>query len=85
MVDDYFQRIRRPRTPDPYDELTHREREVLKLMAEGRKSGEIADLLNIAIKTVLGYRTSIMRKLGVHNRTELIKYAIRKHLVNLEA
>ena len=84
MVDDYFQRIRQPGSLDPYDQLTHREREVLKLMAEGHKSGEIAELLNMAVKTVLGHRTNIMRKLSIHNRTELIKYAIRKHLVSLE-
>jgi len=84
MVDDYFQRIRHPGSPDPYDRLTDREKEVLKLMTEGRKSGEIANLLDIAVKTVLAHRTSMMKKLGIHNRTELIKYAIRKHLVNLE-
>ena len=84
MVNDYLQLIRHPRSPDPYDQLTHREKEVLKLVAEGRKSGEIANFLSIAVMTVLGHRTSIMKKLGIHNRTELIKYAIRKHLVNLE-
>ncbi len=84
MVNDYFQRIRHPESPDPYDKLTHREIEVLKLMAEGRKSGEIASLLDIAVKTALGHRTNMMRKLGVHNRTELIKLAIRRHLINLE-
>ncbi len=84
MVDDYFQRIRQPGSLDPYDQLTHREREVLKLMAEGHKSGEIAELLNMAVKTVLGHRANMMRKLSIHNRTELIKYAIRKHLVSLE-
>jgi DNA-binding NarL/FixJ family response regulator len=84
VVDDYFQRIRHPGTLDSHDRLTHREREVLKLMAEGRKSREIAELFGIAIKTVIGHRTNIMRKLGIHNRTELIKYAIRRHLVSLE-
>ncbi len=84
MVDDYLQRIRQPGSPDSYDQLTHREKEVLKLMAEGYKSREIADLLDIAVKTALGHRTSIMKKLGIHNRTELIKYAIRKHLITLD-
>jgi DNA-binding NarL/FixJ family response regulator len=84
MVADYFQRNRHPGSPDPYDRLTHREREVLKLMAEGRKSREIANLLDIAVKTALGHRTNMMRKLGVHNRTELIKLAIRRHLINLD-
>ncbi len=84
MVKDYFQHIRHPGSPDPYDRLTHRDKEILKLIAEGRKSGEIANLLNMAVATVLGHRTSIMKKLGIHNRTELVKYAIRKHLVNLD-
>ncbi len=83
MVNDYFQRIRQPGSPGPYDNLTHREREVLKLTAEGRKSEEIANLLDISAKTVLGHRTSVMRKLGIHTRTELVKYAIRKRLVDL--
>ncbi len=84
VVSDYLQRIRHGGSPDPYNRLTNREREVLKLMAEGRKSVEIANLLDIAVKTALGHRTNMMRKLGIHNRTELIKYAIRKHLINLE-
>lgn len=84
MVDDYFQYIRQPGSPDPHDRLTHREKEVLKLLAEGHKSEEIANLLDIAVKTVLAHRTNMMRKLGIHNRTELVKYAIRTHLINLE-
>ncbi len=84
VIDDYFQHIRRPGRPDQYERLTHREKQVLKLVAEGHKSREIAELFGIAIKTVLGHRTSIMRKLSIHNQTELIKYAIRKHLVDLE-
>ncbi len=84
ILDDYIQRIRQPGSFDPYDRLTHREKEVLKLLAEGRKSVEIANLLNMAVKTALGHRTNIMKKLGIHNRTELVKCAIRKHLINLE-
>ena len=84
MVNDYLQLIKHPRSPSPYDQLTHREQEVLKLVAEGCKSGEIANLLNIAVVTVLTHRTSIMRKLSIHNQTELIKYAIRKHMITLE-
>lgn len=84
IVDDYCGHIRQPAGPDPYDRLTHKERQVLKLIAEGYKSGEIANVLGIAVKTVLGHRASMMRKLGIHNRTELVKCAIRKHLVNLE-
>lgn len=83
MMNDYFQRIKHPENPDPYDRLTRKEREVFKLMAEGHKSGEIASILNMAVATSLRHRTNIMRKLDIHNRTELIKYAIRKHLVNV--
>ncbi len=84
VIDDYFHHIRQPGRPDSYERLTHREREVLKLVAEGHKSREIAELFGIASKTVLGHRTNIMRKLSIHNRTELIKYAIRKHLVSID-
>ena len=84
MVNDYLQLIRHPRSPDPYDQLTHREKEVLKLMVEGRTSREIANLLDIAVKTSLGHRANMMRKLGIHNRTELVKCAFRRHLINLE-
>jgi DNA-binding NarL/FixJ family response regulator len=85
MVNDYLQRIKQQGNLDPYyDRLTHSEQEVFKLMAEGHKSGEIANLLNVAVKTVVARRTSMMRKLGIHNRTELVKYAIRKSLVSLD-
>ncbi len=66
-----------------YERLTEREREVLQLVAEGRTNQEIADKLFISIKTVLRHRTSIMEKLGFHNRTELIKYAISIGLIEM--
>lgn len=69
---------------DPYDQLTAREREILKLIAEGHTSREMADMLFISLKTVLGHRAKIMEKLDLHNRTELIKYAMRKGLVSLD-
>ncbi|MFC2010922.1 response regulator [Chloroflexota bacterium] len=69
---------------EPFDLLTNREREILKLIADGHTSREIADLLLISLKTVLGYRTKIMGKLNIHNRTELIKYAMRKGLLNVD-
>jgi len=69
---------------DPYDRLTAREREILKLIAEGHTSQKIADMLVISLKTVLGHRTKIMEKLNIHNRTELIKYAMRKGLISMD-
>ncbi len=68
-----------------YDRLTDREREVLKLIAEGRSSREIAELLVMSVKTVLGYRTNIMENLNIHDRTDLIKYAIRRGLIDIDS
>lgn len=80
LIEDYRQKA----DVEPYDLLTAREREVLKLIAEGHTSKEIANLLVISLKTVMGHRSKIMEKLGLHNRTELIKYAVRKGLVNVD-
>jgi DNA-binding NarL/FixJ family response regulator len=70
---------------EPYDTLTARERETLKLIAEGYTSRRIAEMLFISVKTVLGHRAKIMEKLNFHNRTELIKYALRKGLVSVNS
>ncbi len=80
LIEDYRQRAE----VEPYDRLTAREREILKLIAEGHTSREIADMLVISLKTVLGHRAKIMEKLDIHNRTELIKYAVRKGLVSMD-
>jgi DNA-binding NarL/FixJ family response regulator len=69
---------------DPYERLTEREREMLKLIADGRPTREIADLLFLSPSTVLAYRTRIMDKLDIHNRTDLIKYALRKGLITID-
>jgi len=68
---------------DPYEQLTDRERDVLKLVAEGYTTQEIADMLVVSPKTAEGHRTNLMAKLGIHNRTELVKYAIRKGIVTI--
>ncbi len=81
LIKDYLRQTKK----EPYDRLTDREREVFKLVADGHTSQEIADMLFISVKTVLGHRTKIMEKLDIHNRTELIKYAIRKGLVDMDA
>lgn len=67
----------------PEERLTHREREVLKLIAEGKTSKEIADLFNISIRTVQHHRANMMRKLNINKAAELIKYAIRKGYTSL--
>lgn len=63
--------------------LTPRETEVLKLVAQGLSTQEIADKLYLTVKTVSVHRTNLMHKLGVHKNTELVRYAIRHGLVNL--
>jgi DNA-binding NarL/FixJ family response regulator len=66
------------------DELTRRERQVLKLLAEGHTSREIARYLGISLKTAMTHRSNLMGKLGVHSRAELIKYAVRKGVIDFE-
>jgi len=68
---------------DPYHQLTEREREVLKLVAEGYTTREIADILVVSPKTVEGHKTNLMDKLDIHNKTDLIKYAIRKGIITV--
>lgn len=64
-----------------YDLLSDREREVLVLLAEGSSLKDIARRLNLSVKTVDAHKYNLMRKLNLHDRSELIRYAIRKRLV----
>lgn len=66
---------------DSLNVLTGREREVLQLIAEGRTNKEIANLLNLSVKTVDVHRSHIMEKLHIHDITGLVKYSIRKGLI----
>jgi DNA-binding NarL/FixJ family response regulator len=68
-------------TQDPYQQLTDREREVFKLVAEGRTTREIAETLVVSPKTVEWYKTNLMNKLNIHNKTDLIRLAIRKRVI----
>lgn len=70
-------------TRTAYDLLTGREREVLKLLADGLTTKEIAAQLQVSVKTVDAHKTSLMRKLDIHDRTELVKYAIRRKLIRV--
>jgi two-component system, NarL family, response regulator NreC len=70
--------------PDESDLLTEREREVLQMVAEGKTSQEIADLLSISTKTVQTHRIHILRKLGVHDRTDLVKRAMHLGMISAE-
>jgi DNA-binding NarL/FixJ family response regulator len=78
LVRDYLDRARSGEAVDP---LTPRELEVLKLVAEGHTSDEIADLLVISRKTVDRHRANMLEKLGMRDRVELTRYAIRRGLI----
>ena len=83
LVEDYQHGTGGRVSQDPYEQLTDRERDVLKLMVEGYTTQEIADMLVVSRKTVEGHKTNLMAKLGIHNRTELIKYALRKGIITI--
>ncbi|WP_053846562.1 response regulator transcription factor [Streptomyces sp. NRRL B-24085] len=80
LIRSYLDRVRNGEEP-PEQVLTAREEEVLKLVAEGHSSKEIAEILFISIKTVHRHRENLLRKLGLRDRLELTRYAIRAGLV----
>ena len=84
LVRDYLDRADTEEKPRIYGQLTPREQEVLIHIAEGHSNSEIAENLVISVKTVDRHRENIMRKLNMHNRIELVKYAIRIGLIDLE-
>ena len=84
VVDDYVRRAEARGEGRDLDLLTSREREVLQLLAEGMSNREIAEQLNISVKTVETHRSNMMNKLDVDSKTELIKYALRKGWATLE-
>jgi len=83
LIEDYQQGMSGRVSNDPYEQLTDRERDVFKLVAEGYTAQEIADLLVISPKTVEGHRTNLMAKLDIHHRTDLVKYALRKGIISI--
>ena len=79
LIDDYLRRARAGETPE--DPLTKRETEIVKLVAESYTNRQIAEALFISEKTVDSHRAKILEKLGLHDRVELTRYAIRSGLV----
>jgi len=74
---------RRPESQsfDPYDQLTTREREILQLIAQGCSNVEVASRLFISPRTVETHRTNLMRKLSIHNQTQLIQFAVQHGII----
>lgn len=68
----------------PWDALTHRERIVLKLIAEGRHNKNIADYLSISVKTVEKHRSNLMKKLNLHNTAAVTAFAIERQLITAQ-
>jgi DNA-binding NarL/FixJ family response regulator len=66
---------------DPYESLTDREKQVLRLVAEGKSNKEVAEGLGISVKTAMSHREHVMRKLDLHSRTDLIRFAIRRGVI----
>lgn len=81
LVGDFLARSGEDGAKETMNGLTPREGEVLSLLAEGKTNDEIAELLSISAHTVARHRENLMGKLGLHSRSELVKYAIRKGLI----
>jgi DNA-binding NarL/FixJ family response regulator len=77
VLEDYQQQA-----ADPFDLLSAREREVLQLLAEGKVAKEIATALDISVYTVDAHRGRIMKKLGLRSSTEIVRFAMRKRLID---
>jgi DNA-binding NarL/FixJ family response regulator len=67
----------------PFATLTPREKEVLKLLAEGNSVKEIACTLNLSVKTVEAHKFNLMRKLDIHNKAQLVQYAVQKKVIKI--
>ena len=81
VLEGYLEGRQKIKSTSAWETITRREREVLKLIGEGYKNKEIADLLFISVKTVEKHRSNIMKKLDLHNAATLTAYAIEKGLV----
>ncbi len=81
LVKDYLSQEPQLKATRALDGLTEREQEVLAQLAEGASNGSIGESLGISPKTVARHRENIMRKLNLHSRSELVKYAIRKGII----
>ena len=73
-----------PGAADPYDALTDREKQVPKLVAEGKSNKEVAEVLRISVKTAMSHREHVMEKLGVQNRTELVRFALKRSVIRVD-
>lgn len=83
LVDDFRTRMKSSAPQPRLASLTSREKEVLKLLAEGNSVKEIATGLNLSVKTIEAHKFNLMRKLDIHNKAQLVQYAIQKKIIQL--
>jgi two-component system response regulator NreC len=83
LVDDFRSRVKSTQRLPRFATLTQREKEVLKMLAEGNSVKEIACILNLSVKTVEAHKFNLMRKLDIHNKAQLVQYAIQKKVIRL--
>lgn len=83
LVDDFRTRVNTTDRVPRFSTLTPREKEVLKMLAEGNSVKEIAGQLNLSVKTVEAHKFNLMRKLDIHNKAQLVQYAIQKKVIKL--
>jgi len=84
LVDNYLSK-KEVVVEDPYERMTDREKQVLKLIAEGHTYKEIAVILNISVKTVVAHYSNLQEKLGIRPRAALIKFAIRRRIIQIDS
>ena len=83
LVDDFRSRIKTAHRQPRFATLTAREKEILKVLAEGQSVKEIAAGLNLSVKTVEAHKFNLMRKLDIHNKAHLVQYAIQKKIIKI--
>jgi len=83
LVEDFRSRVRDTRLRPRMSTLTPREREILKLLAEGNSVKEIAVILGLSVKTVEAHKFNLVRKLDIHNKAQLVTYAIQKKIIKI--
>jgi two-component system response regulator NreC len=83
VVEECQQKVAIEGEKDSYQHLTDREREMLKLVAEGYTAKEIADMLVISLRTVETHKTNLMKKLNIRNKADLIRFAIRRGIITV--
>ncbi len=82
VIEGYLGGTKPAEEEDSYEKLTDREKQVFKLVAEGKTNKEIAEMLSISVKTAMAHRAHVSEKLGIHNKAELVKVALQRGIVS---